>query len=263
MPDRVYIESARRAYYDALESESLGRRFLIFDELDSTSAYIRRIASDEEARGLAAAALRQSEGRGRLGRSWESGGNGLYLSFAVFTAAENLTRLPLAAAAAATDALEKLGVSGTGIKWPNDIILSGKKIAGILCQAWGSRACVGIGVNIAQDAETFARTGLEHASSLALLGFDIDMWTLAAGIISAADRRISQLESGRYDELLSDYRRRCISIGREVMAMKADRMLSGRAVDVDSDGRLVIETPCGKISVDSGEVKLRTKDGYV
>ena len=263
MPDRVYLENARRAYFSALESENLGRRFLIFDELDSTNAFIRRIASDWEARGLAVAALRQSEGRGRLGRSWESGGKGLYFSFAVFTAAENLPKLPLAAAAAAADALEKLGVPGAGIKWPNDIILSGKKIAGILCQAWGDRACVGVGVNIAQDAEIFAQAGLEHASSLALLGFDIDMWTLAAGIVSAADRRIAQIENGGYEELLSDYRRRCVSIGRDVTAIKADRTLSGRAVDIDGEGRLVIETSCGRIAVDSGEVKLRTKDGYV
>ena len=88
MPDRICIEKAREKYFSALDTDMLGKNFLLLEETDSTNACIRR-AEQETVRGLAVAALRQSAGRGRLGRVWESEGGGLYLSFAVITAASH------------------------------------------------------------------------------------------------------------------------------------------------------------------------------
>ena len=260
MSDRICIEKAREKYFSALDTKVLGQNFLLLEETDSTNACIRRT---EQAQGLAVVALRQSAGRGRLGRVWESEGDGLYLSFAVITAAENLTKLPLAAAVAAVEALEDAGIDGAGIKWPNDILISGKKIAGILCQAWGNKAAVGIGVNVGQSADFFKNAGLPNGASLAMLGYEADMWTLAGRIITNAERCISLIESGNYDHLLKKYRRLCLSLGREVEAIGAAETVRGIASDVDESGRLVIDTEKGRISVDSGEVKLRTPKGYI
>lgn len=249
-------------YFSVLDTKTLGQNFLLLEETDSTNACIKRTQL-EEAQGLAVAALRQSAGRGRLGRVWESEGDGLYLSFAVITAAENLTKLPLATAVAAAKALEDAGINGAGIKWPNDILISDKKIAGILCQAWGNKAAVGIGVNIGQSAGFFENMGLPNGASLAMLGYKTDMWMLAGRIITNAERCISLIESGNYDFLLKKYRRLCLSLGSKVEAIGVAETVRGIATDVDESGRLVIDTPKGRISVDSGEVKLRTPQGYI
>lgn len=263
MQDRIYIENAVKSYYSSLESREMGQKFVLLDEVDSTSAYIRRIETDGECRGTVCAALRQTEGRGRLGRSWLSEGEGLYLSAAAFAKSADLARLPLAAACAVSEAFRKLGIAGAGIKWPNDIILSGKKVCGILCQAWGERAAIGIGVNISQSRAAFEQAQLPNAASLAMLGFETDMWTLAAVIVTELERYCDMINAGEFAPLLELYRESCISLGREVVASGASGEIRGTASDIAPDGSLVIETDGGRVSVSSGEVKLRTVKGYI
>ena len=262
MSDHVLL-TAREAYAAALESNTLGQNFILLDETDSTNTRIRELESDDLAAHTAVSALRQTAGRGRLGRSWESEGGGLYLSFGVVTDPQNFAKLPLMAAGAVIAALDEAGIRDAGIKWPNDIIASNKKICGILCQAWGRRAAVGIGVNISQTADEFARADLPNAASLAMLGYTVDRWTLAARILTHADRIWAKIESGAFSQVLDDYRRRCISIGRDLIAIAPDREIHGVGTDVDEEGRLVLKTADGFYHVESGEVKLRSTHGYI
>ncbi len=262
MPDPIFLESAYAQYTAALETQKLGRRFVLLDEVDSTNAYIRRAADDQAVQGLAVAALRQSAGRGRLGRSWASDGGGLYFSFAALTPPAMLPRLPLAAAVAVIMAFDELGVCGACIKWPNDILVSGKKLVGILCQSWGERVAAGIGVNIAQHARDFAAAGLPNAASLAMLGIEADPWRLMARILTYAERCMA-LAQKDMTAFLDAYRRRCVSLGRALVASGARGELHGVGVDIDEEGRLLLQTPEGLIAVSSGEVKLRGTAGYI
>lgn len=263
MQDRIHIENAIKQYESALDTRILGRKFILLDEIDSTNAYIRRVESDDQCEGMAVAAMHQNSGRGRLGRSWLSEGYGLYLSVAVFLNSSLLPGLPIAAACAVTDAFESLGMEGAGIKWPNDIIISGKKVCGILCQAWGRRAAVGIGVNICQSSEVFQKAELPNAASLSMLGYDVDRWTTAAKIVTALEKHVGCLEKNNFEETLICYRTRCVSIGREVIASGANGEVHGTAVDIDGNGSLVIDTGSEKVHVSSGEVRLRTPYGYL
>lgn len=262
MPDPVFLESARAQYTGALETRKLGKCFVLLDEVDSTNAYIRRAADAQAAQGLAVAALRQSAGRGRLGRSWASNGGGLYFSFAVQTPPEMLPRLPLAAALAVLMAFDELGVPDAWIKWPNDILASEKKLVGILCQCWGERAAVGIGVNIGQSEQDFAAAGLPNAASLAMLGIAAEPWRLMARILTHAERCIA-LAREDIAALLNTYRSRCISLGRALVASGAQGEIHGVGVDIDEEGRLILKTAQGLKAVASGEVKLRGADGYI
>ena len=262
MPDHIFLEAAHVQYSAALETQTLGRRFVLLDEVDSTNAYIHREPENTAAQGLAVAALRQSAGRGRLGRSWASDGGGLYFSFAVLIPPEQLARLPLAAALAVLSAFDELGVGGAGIKWPNDILVSGKKLVGILCQSWGERAAVGIGINISQSTQDFAEAGLPNAASLAMLGINAAPWRLMARVLTHAERCIC-LAREDMAALMDAYRARCLSLGRELVASCAQGEIHGVGADIDEEGRLVLKTPQGLQAVSSGEVKIRGTAGYI
>lgn len=258
----VLLKEAESRYLRALDTQALGREMRIFDEVDSTNAYLLSLGADAE--NLCCAALRQSAGRGRLGRSWASGGGGLYFSFCVKAETPDLLLLlPLAAACAVLDAFREAGIEGAGVKWPNDILIEEKKLVGILCQSRGAYAVTGIGVNIAQSAADFASAELPNAASLAMFGHAPDRWALCARIVTHAERRIVLVREGKTDALLSDYRACCVSLGRRLIAVKADGEIRGVGADVDEKGRLVLETEDGRIAVDSGEVKLRGEHGYV
>ena len=146
-------------YYSRLSTRSLGRDMLLFEELDSTNAWCKRRLSEGGApEGLAAAARCQTAGRGRLGRSWESRkGDGLYVSFVTLPLpGELLPLVPIAAGLSAAEAAEAETGLRVGIKWPNDLIVSGRKLSGILCEGAAGRAVCGIGVNLLQDAAFFS-----------------------------------------------------------------------------------------------------------
>ena len=261
------FENFSEKYSAALTTRSLGRDLLLFDELDSTNAWCkRRIAAGDAPAGLAAAALRQTAGRGRLGRSWESGaGLGLYVSFAAPALPGALLPLvPLAAGIAVSEAAEQEAGRPVGIKWPNDIILEGKKLCGILCEGAGDRAVCGIGVNLLQDAAFFSAASLPHAVSLlTVTGRVPDAAALAAGIANRLEPLLDALLREGAASLVPALEKRCVSLGREVRAVSAAGTLTGVAVGIDEEGRLVIETGHGRHAVSAGEVQLRTAEGYL
>ncbi len=258
----VLLKEAQARYLAALETKTLGKSFRIFGEIDSTNAYL--FSRGAEAENMTCAALRQSAGRGRLGRSWASEGGGLYFSFCVKAETRDmLLLLPLAAACAVLDAFLDFGIEGAGVKWPNDILIGDKKLVGILCQSRAGFAVAGIGVNIAQTKADFDRAALPNAASLAMQGYDPDRWALCARIVTHAEKRIALVRDGESEKLLELYRTQCISLGRSLIAERADGEIRGVGADIDEKGRLVLETDAGRIAVDSGEVKVRGENGYI
>jgi len=152
-------------------SRVLGGRVLHFRELDSTSDEARRRSGDPASHGLAIVADRQTAGRGQYGRVWESPQSlGLLLSVLVFppeTLRRPATLTALAAVAVRQTIFDLTGLPAT-IKWPNDILIDGRKVCGILCETAGAAAIVGIGLNVLHSRDEFDRRGLPHATSLAI-----------------------------------------------------------------------------------------------
>lgn len=254
-------------YLAALTTHTLGHVLELHETLDSTNTYLkRRLTAGDAPEGLAATALTQTAGRGRLGRAWESEpGAGLYVSFVTpAIPGELLPLVPVAVGVAVAQACHALMDVAAGVKWPNDVIVRDRKLSGILCEGVRGRAVCGIGVNLTQDAAFFECTNLPHATSLLLETGRIPCAPqLAAEIANRLEALLDSLLKDAGAALIPVFRELCVSIGREVRAVSPRGETCGRAVDIDGEGRLVIETAQGRMAVSAGEVQLRTAQGYL
>ncbi len=243
---------------------------LYFDSLDSTNTYLKDLARSGAAHGTAVIAGRQTAGRGRMGRSFESPEGGLYLSILLRPAcpAEQLSHLTCGVAVAVCDAIEALAGLRPKVKWTNDLVWDGKKLAGILTelvtQGADTAAIVGIGINCSQTPADFPPQLQNMATSLfAVTGKSWDVNALAAQVLIQLAKLDNALLSSR-EEMLTRYRRDCITLGKTVSLICGDSVRHGKALDVLSDGSLLVELEDGtREAVCAGEVSIRGMYGYV
>ena len=233
------------------------------DCVDSTNLVLRRMA-DEAADGTAVAALAQSAGRGRSGRSFLSQEGGLYLSMLLRPQlnASELPTLTAVAAVAVCRAIEALCAVRCGIKWPNDVVLQGKKICGILVESiWkDDRPCAIVGIGVNANTDAFPEELREIAGSIRqLTGQTLELEALAAALIGELDRQY-ELWLAERSAALEEYRARCISCGREVLVDGRRAM----AEEVCEDYALLVRYDDGtRQAVRFGEVSVRGLYGYV
>ena len=229
-------------------------------ECGSTNAYVKE--HFEEFGPVAAVYTEnQTAGRGRLGRSWVNAeGKALYYTVAIKEPLAQPATLPLLASLAVRRQLQlRYGVD-CQIKWPNDLLLNGKKIVGILC---------GIGINLAQPQSYFDAADLPHGTSLTLQGAAVDLATdpawLAEGLTDFGfDRNLYTFARDGFAPFREEYKAACINLGRRVTFDLPDGSQgAGEAVDVDADGRLVVRTDAGEQHVFTGEVSVHGIYGAV
>ena len=231
--------------------------------VDSTNLALRRIAEDA-ADGTAVFASCQSAGRGRRGRSFLSPEGGLYLSMLLRPDGEvgRVASLAPVAAMAVCRAIDAFCGTRCGVKWPNDVVLGGRKICGILCESIAGRGspCVIVGVGINVNTASFPEELRDIASSLALLtGREYDIPALASELVRQLDDCFA---AWRGDEgfCLGEYRRRCVNVGRDVLV--GDQ--PGFAQAIGEDYSLIVAYPDGSgEALRSGEVSVRGLYGYV
>lgn len=256
------------------ETVVVGKLLRYYDVLDSTNTYLKRLAQEGAADGTVAIADHQTAGRGRMERTFQSPtGKGIYLSALLRPDLPPERLLPVTALAgvAVCDAVERVCGVRPGLKWPNDMVLNGKKLCGILTEM-GLDAerrpwlVVGIGINVSQTAEDFSPEVASIATSLAAeLRKEVSRPALAAALIEALDRLYAALMSGDLSVYLRAYRRACVNIGKTVQLIHADgsRELA-EAVDVDDAFGLTVCTAGGeRRTVRSGEVSVRGLYGYI
>ena len=222
-----------------------------FDNLLSTNSYLKeRTANFSE--GQVICAKEQSGGRGRLGREFTSPKSGLYFSVLLCpkTMEESLFLPIIAGIAVARGIHSIIGVLPL-LKWPNDVLLGGKKICGILAEAIDNRVVLGIGVNIGASRSYFDSLDLFHVSSiLAQTGREPDRHKLLDAILSELDHLLPT----PHEEVLSIYRDLCMTLGREITA-SGD--ICGIAKDITLNGELVIEDKHKNVfMINSGEVSI-------
>lgn len=174
----------------------------------------------------------QSGGRGRGEKSFVSKKGGIYMTLVLAGGAcESPAHLPLFAALAVTDALKDCGVKA-GVKWPNDIILNGKKLCGILCKKTSANnAVIGIGINVYNDIGEVK----DVAVSFFEAGYSCEQEALAAAVIS----NIYRYTKNDFGEFLNLYRTRCISLGEKLYFSETREY--GKAVAIDDEGFLIAE----------------------
>ncbi|MEA1051399.1 biotin--[acetyl-CoA-carboxylase] ligase [Lamprobacter modestohalophilus] len=264
----------------------------ILDQVDSTNAYLlapgRRTAlaamsSARSARdcgpGLAVdaggicadageicLAERQSAGRGRLGRRWVSPfGRNIYLSilWRYPLAPAQLGGLSLACGVAVAQALDKLGVEGVGLKWPNDVHWQRRKLAGLLLEVAGeaqgpSLVVVGVGLNLRLRAEEAAAIDQPWVDLCEVCGDRMPgRNALAAALIERLTATLSRYTDAGLAPFLEDWRRLDAYQGESVSLLNGQQRIQGRYCGIDAQGNLLLETDAGRRTFAAGEVSLR------
>jgi BirA family transcriptional regulator, biotin operon repressor / biotin---[acetyl-CoA-carboxylase] ligase len=209
---------------------------------DSTNERGKALAAAGAPHGTLVTADEQSAGRGRQGRPWTAPPRSAVLMSLVLRGPNEL--LPLAAAVAVCEALPVEGA----IKWPNDVWLQGRKLAGILAEGRPQEgwAVLGIGLNV--TTESFPAELAETATSLRLAGVQTDVESVLGALLASLDRRLVAPR----EEILGAWRERDALRGEPVRWSGGE----GTAAGIDDAGALLVETRNGRVSLDAGEVHL-------
>ena len=227
----------------------------------STNDRARELLALPDGDGRVVVAEEQTAGRGRRGREWLSPpGLNLLVSVAVRPrlGAQDAWQLGLGAALAAADACA--AVAPISLKWPNDLVsdADGRKAGGLLIETMAdgdriSGAVVGVGINANWRLDDMPEALRDSATALAdLAGSPVDRVALLARLLDALEEELDAIEAGHSP--LERYRARCSTLGRTVTVATADGSVTGRAVDLDAAGALVVEAVDGRHIISSGEV---------
>jgi BirA family biotin operon repressor/biotin-[acetyl-CoA-carboxylase] ligase len=230
----------------------------VVEETTSTNADVAERFRAGEREGLVLVAEHQTAGRGRLGREWVSPArSSLTVSFLLVpegVPAERWPWLPLLTGVAAAAAVRRVTGVQVDLKWPNDVLADGQKLGGILLERVDrdgtAAAVVGIGINCAQSADELP---VPEATSLSLVtGAPIDRSALLAALLDELATRYDEWRSGV--DLRVAYLELCVTPGQDVRVAVPGGEVTGRAVDVDAGGRLVVRTEGGEEHLGVGDV---------
>ncbi len=253
-------------------SRVVGCEVVCLDSVDSTNDELKRRAIQGAPTGVAVTAEVQTGGKGRRGRSFQSlAGKGLYLSVLLRPQVplEQVSQLTAWTAIAVCRAVEGLCSAKPSIKWPNDVLVDGKKLCGILTELGVeaetgalSYVVVGMGTNLSQTAADFGPELADKAVSLAMLGAEVRRADLARALLGELDAMNAAFPDGR-EGYLAEYRRRCVTLGREIKLVRPQGETVATALDVDDDFSLLVRLPDGTEGrIASGEVSVRGLLGY-
>jgi BirA family transcriptional regulator, biotin operon repressor / biotin---[acetyl-CoA-carboxylase] ligase len=257
----------------------LAARVDFHEEIGSTQERARALAHEGAPHGTLVISRVQKSGRGRLGRSWDSPACGLWFSLVLRPElpARVAPRITQTAAVGVARALWEFGVEAR-IKWPNDLLVSGRKICGILAESNTQNVPVaakrvgpdeesrrldfivlGVGCNANLDAEALKVPDREVATLRSELGRDVDLAQLLGALLSELDSALARIED--FSAVLDDWRALNCTLGRPVRVRRFGEVLVGRAVDLTPEGALLLKTPEGMIELFEGEVEHLRQEG--
>ncbi len=199
-----------RALSSRLKTRRIGRPLLAFDRITSTSDMVKQFALKGASDGLVVVARSQSRGRGRRGRTWVSpAGQGVYLSVLLRPrlASSDAGWLAILGGVAVARVLGQLGVKCVALKWPNDVLVNGRKIAGVLVEPRLGRghvefAVVGIGVNVAQRPRDWGAPLRQEATSCAIEGVRANVNEVIVKLLKEVDKWYLKLAAGDHNALM-------------------------------------------------------------
>jgi BirA family transcriptional regulator, biotin operon repressor / biotin---[acetyl-CoA-carboxylase] ligase len=247
-----------------LKTRTFGRVYHYLPELVSTNAMARELALQGSPEGTLVVAGSQSGGRGRLGRSWASPPGGLWLSLLLRPSLEP-ARAPLQTLLAAVALRESLAAAGleAAIKWPNDLLARGKKVAGILAEMGGGSGdsrflVVGVGINANFPADRLPEPlRLKAGTFQDLLGRPLERPRFLAVFLETWEDCYDRAAREGYGDILERWRRGSLTLGKKVCLDTGSGLVVGRALDIDARGGLVLETERGRTRTFlAGEVTL-------
>jgi len=246
-----------------LQTERFGREVVALEQTDSTQNDVRAIAERGAGEGAIVVALEQGVGKGRMGRAWSSPKGGLWFSILLrpSIAITELHKLSLLFGVAVAKSLKQIRIDAR-LKWPNDVLVGGKKVCGILLEVSAesdrvNHVIAGIGINA-----NFSSGGLPESLSsrsttlLDQLGKRIDRAALLADVLLNAERLYYGATKDGFGGVLDQWRSLSCTIGNEVAVSSFGRSVSGLAVGISDDGSLLIKTEGGVERILAGDVAL-------
>lgn len=246
---------------ERLTTGTIGRRIVYLTSTSSTQDVARREAEDGAAEGTAVIAEEQSAGRGRLGRSWVSpAGKNIYLTIVLRPDLARLRTLGMAAPLAVLRAVKAVTSLEPDLKWPNDVLLSGRKLAGVLIDSELSGgevkyALIGIGVNVNFDVEESSDVSSIATSIKREFGRSVSREEFLAALLNEFEDLYSSTAASA---IRAAWRDRLETLGRNVTVTFRGVSHEGVAEDITPEGSLVLRCADGSLlTIEAGEVTLR------
>lgn len=262
-PETMYN---KRELEQGLKTKTMGQTIYFYEETDTTNNRARELALEGASEGTLVVAEKQTAGRGRRGKVWESPlGTGIWMSLVLRPqiAPTEASVLTLLCGLATAEAIEAETGLSAGIKWPNDILINGKKAVGILTEMDCEMSEVhfvipGIGINV--NTASFPPEIAEIATSLYLeCGKTVSRRRLVHKVLERLEEHYETfLRTGSFAAMLEDYRKHCITLGKEVHVLGREPFFA-EALDITPEGELLVcRADNGKEEVVfSGEVSIR------
>ncbi len=268
-PDLLTLEEIQ----PSLNTKYIGRKIVYFDSIDSTNNEAKKLANLNENEGTVIIAEEQKMGRGRLGRHWVSPKyKGIWMSIILRPDINPLyvSKITQIAAAAVSKSLLDMNVKAL-IKWPNDIVLNGKKVCGILTEMSAeinrvNYVVVGIGINVNIEAEEFEEEVKKIATSLKIeQGEAIQRKKIVSMILNNFEDLYEEFISNEsIDKSIKICREYSALIGKDIKLIERGNETKCKAIDLSKEGKLIVQHNDGKVEeVISGEVSVRGIFGYV
>ena len=235
-----------------LKTKRIGRKILVYDSTSSTNDVADEYARNKQNDGLVVFAEEQTAGRGRAGNKWLSGrGDSILCSIVLVENKLSTELLSLTSAVAVAEAIGKPGRSQAKIKWPNDIMLNGKKVAGILLESKidssSSTYIVGIGINCHQTEESFAGELHEIATSIDAGSHSVsDRNLLAKRLLISLDHWL-EVVANNAEKAIARWRELSIQLGHRVTLVFNSAKFIGHCIGIDPDRGLILQLDTGGI----------------
>lgn len=260
IPDKLDIDKI----HEMLKTKVIGQRIEYVNSTDSTNNECKRL--EDKTDGTLVIADAQTAGKGRLGRVWESPhGSGIWMSILLKpdVSLESVSQITLVTGMAVCRAV---GIDAM-IKWPNDVVIDGKKICGILTEMSAeieriNYVICGIGINV--NTPSFPEELQDKATSLFVeTAKKHEREKIAADVLNEFEKLYNVFTEKGFSFLADEYRKMCVTLNKDVRVIYRNNELTGKAVDIDDSGNLIVETENGQITVHSGEVSVRGIYGYI
>ena len=266
-PDNIDFDQMQKD----LQTSIIGKEMFYYESLESTNTRAKEIAFQAK-EGSLVIAEEQTSGKGRMGRVWSSPKNkGIYMSVILKpnTDPVNVARLTLLGAAAINLALKDIGIKSE-IKWPNDVVINGKKVAGVLTEMHSELGVInyvilGIGINANLNLDQIPEDLKEKATSLkAIKGEKIDRRELFVRLVTRIDELYKEfIQTGEINGTIQICKDNSAVIGKEIHVHQGKEKRQGRAIELNKNGELLVEFETGVENLFSGEISIRGQEGYI
>ena len=254
-----------------LHTEEFGRHIRYLEKTVSTNEEAKRFAREGAPEGTVVLAEEQTGGKGRLTRKFESPfGKGIYFSLILRPTCPPMeaAKFTLLAAVGVCRAIRHTGLPDCGIKWPNDILVHGKKLVGILTEMSASMEKIdyivmGVGINTGLKAEEFPEVFRDKATSYEIEGVKFSRKTILAAVLYELEQEYKLAEKEGFSAVLRDWENLSVTIGQDVKVIFNDDSFQGKAVGIDQDGCLLVDTGEEVKRVLAGDVSIRPANAPV